>query len=152
MARFETKGMDALIETMESMGQTTGELAEKILMAGAEQIKQCWKKAAEMKKVKLTGQLIESIGYSRTPKKIGEILSIDIYPQGSSTYTEDKKTGKRIKRKKAVRNAEIAFVNHYGTTKHPGTHFIDLADDLSGPAVESETQRLLDEWIGENSK
>ena len=150
MARFRTEGLDELIDDLDRMGQTTGELAERILMAGAEQIKRAWKKSAEIHRLRLTGQLINSIGYPRTPKRVQDVLSIDIYPQGFSTYTISS-TGKKIIRKKPVRNAEVAFVNHYGTSKTPGTFWVDTADDLSGPLVEEEALRIYDEWLNENN-
>jgi len=147
MARFSTTGMTEIIEQMDKMGQTTGELAEKILFAGAEQIKQCWKKAAKMHGHIDTGQMFESIGYPKKPKKNSDILSIDIYPQGKERDTISKKDGHIIP---GTREAEKAFVLHYGTSKRPGSHWVDTADDLSGPAVEKESQRILDEWMGEN--
>ena len=149
MARFSTTGLDEIIDSMDKMGQTTGPLAQKMLFAGAEQIKIAWKKSATEHKLRLTDQMFNSIGYQRNPKKVGDILSIDIYPQGMSTYTKDEK-GKIFIRKTAVRNAEIAFIKHYGTKKHPGTHWVDTADDLSGPKVEEELQKIYDEWLKEN--
>jgi len=148
VARFRSEGLDELIEAMDKMGLTTGELAESMLFAGAEQIKKAWKKAAEIHRLKLTGQMIDSIGYPRKPKHIGDVLSIDIYPQGKSKFTETK--GKRYDRKKRIRNAEVAFINHYGTSKRPGTHFVDTADDISGPAVDAACTKLYDEWLKKN--
>lgn len=150
MARFRTEGLDELIADLDRMGQTTGELAERILMAGAEQVKRAWRKSADIHKLRLTGQLIDSIGYPRKPRRIRDLLAIDIYPQGMSTYTEDPKTGKRIERKKPVRNAEVAFINHYGTSKNPGSRWVDTADDLAGPTVEAEALRIYDEWLGQH--
>lgn len=149
MARFQTEGLDEIIESMEKMGQTTGPLAEKMLFAGAEQIKLAWKKSATEHRLRLTDQMFNSIGYSQKPNKAGDILSIDIYPQGLSTYTKDSK-GKIFIRKKAIRNAEVAFVNHYGTSTHKATHWVDTADDLAGPMVEEELQKIYDEWLKEN--
>lgn len=146
MAQFRTEGMDKLIEAMEYMGQTTGELAKKVLFAGAEQIKLAWKKSAKMHGHIDTGQMLDSIGYLRQPKKVSDILSIDIYPQGRERDTIRKKDGKIIK---GSRNAEKAFVLHYGTSKRPGSHWVDTADDIAGPLVEEETQRIFDEWLGE---
>jgi len=149
MARFETTGLDEIIESMGKMGQTTGALAEKMLFAGAEQIKLAWKQSANEHKLRLTDQMFNSIGYANKPNKASDILSIDIYPQGLSTYTKDTK-GKIFIRKKAIRNAEIAFVNHYGTSKRPGTHWVDTADDIAGPLVEEELQKIYDEWLEKN--
>lgn len=148
MARFETEGLDDLAFQLARMGESTGKLAHKILFAGAEEVKKAWKRAATEKGLHLTGQMINSIGYANEPKKGSDVLSIDIYPQGKSTYS--KKKGKTYIRKKSVRNAEIAFINHYGKSGNNGTHFVDYADDLSGPMVEEAVTEVFDRWLEEN--
>ena len=143
MARFRTDGIDGIIEQMKMLGELSGEVADQMLVAAAEEAKKSWKKAAEIHKLKLTGQLINSIGYPRKPKTVAGVRQIDIYPQGNSTYTIDK-TGKRVNRKKPVRNAEIAFVKHYGTSKVPGTFWIDTADRLSEQPVQEVMEEIFD--------
>lgn len=116
MARFDMSGLDAVIDDMISMGEQSGEAARAMLMAGAEQVKLAWQRAADEHGHRLTGALIGSIGYARQPKSIGDALAIDIYPQGSDH---------------GVRNAEKAFVLHYGTSKMQGSGWIDTADRYS---------------------
>jgi hypothetical protein len=77
--------------------------------------------------------MLESIGYPRKPKTAGDVRSIDIYPQG--------------KDRKGVRNAEKAFINHYGTKTKPATHFVDIADELSGPLVQAVYERIWEEFL-----
>ena len=96
--------------------------------------------------LKLTGQLIESIGYPRTPKTVGDVRTIDIYPQGNSTYTIGR-DGKKVKRKKPVRNAEVAFIKHYGTSKTPGTFWVDDADDMSQEPVQTIMEQIWDSHL-----
>jgi len=100
MARFKTTGLDATIRQMKELGELTGEIADKMLVAGAEEVKKAWKKSAERHNLRLTGQMMNSIGYPKKPTNISGIKTMDIYPQGKSTYTE--KDGKRIERKKAI--------------------------------------------------
>lgn len=149
MARFRTDGLDDLIADMTAMGESTGELADEMLMAGAEEVKQCWKFSAAMHGLKHTGDMIESIGYPRKPRNIHGIRSIDIYPQG--------------KDRKGVRNAEKAFILHYGTSgaKHraarkgkkykgpgiPAKHWVDDADDMAGDRVETKLYTIYDDWL-----
>ena len=64
-----------------------------------------------------TGAMIESIGYARPTAGIESAKSIDIYPQGVDG--------------KGVRNAEKAFILHYGTSKIPGSRWVDDADRYS---------------------
>lgn len=133
MARFRTKGIDELINTLISIGEGAGELADKMLLAGAEQVKISWEYAAAYHGHRDTGDLIDSIGYARKPQTISGVRKIDIYPQG--------------KDRKGVRNAEKAFVLHYGTSKKPGSRWVDMADDLSGPRVEIAMKKIYDEYL-----
>ncbi|NLW24754.1 MAG: hypothetical protein GXY91_05875, partial [Clostridia bacterium] len=65
--------------------------------------------------------------------KIGDLKEVDIYPQG--------------KDRKGVRNAEKAFVLHYGTSKLPASHWVDDADEMAGPMVEERLTKMFDEWL-----
>jgi hypothetical protein len=115
MARFDTSGIDDLIHDIENLNLTPDEQNE-ILMDGAEQVKKAWKFAAAAHELKDTGDMINSIGYAGKPKDVGGVKSVDIYPQG--------------KDRKGVRNAEKAFILHYGSSKIEATHFVDDADAL----------------------
>lgn len=131
MARFDMSGIDDMVREMRRLGEESGKAAEAVLMAGAEGVKKAWRMAAEEHNLRDTGDMIESIGFAREPKKIGDALSVDIYPQGVD--------------RKGVRNAEKAFILHYGTTNQnrPATHWVDDADryseDIAIPA-------MLDAW------
>ena len=138
MARFDTAGIDDIIQSLIQMGEGSGELADELLLAGAEEVKQAWKTAALQHGLKDTGDMINSIGYPREPKDINGIRSIDIYPQG--------------KDRKGVRNAEKAFIWHYGTSKRPGKHWIDDADKLSAPEVERVFTEKYDEFLQKEGK
>lgn len=133
MARFRTDGLDDIIEQMAAMGETTGELADEMLYAGAEEVREAWKESAEKHKHKDTGAMIESIDYSKAPKKINDIKSVDIYPRG--------------KDKKGVKNVEKAFILHYGSSRIKGSHWVDEADDLAGPKVDKRLGEIFDNWI-----
>lgn len=117
MARFDTSGLDETIREMRRMGEESGDVATAMLQAGAEEVKKAWQLAAEEHGLRDTGDMIASIGFSREPKDIGGIKSIDIYPQGTDRH--------------GVRNAEKAFILHYGTSKLAATHWVDDADRYS---------------------
>ena len=150
MARFDTTGIDDVLADMKRLGELTGPTADKMLMAGAEQVKQAWKQAAEKHKLRDTGEMIAAIGFPRKPKDAGGIKSIDIYPQGTD--------------RKGVRHAAKAFILHYGTAGSnsknaqrkrqkysdkrpgpgiPGTHWVDDADEMAAPLV---TQAMTEIW------
>lgn len=133
MARFRTDGLDDLMQEMMRMGEDTGPIADRILLAGAEVIRRCWKIAAESHGHRDTGDMIQSINYAKKPKTVKGLKTIDIYPQG--------------KNKNKVRNAEVAFILHYGSSKLPGSHWIDDADDMSAPEVESVASEIWNEEL-----
>ena len=77
--------------------------------------------------------MIASIGFARKPKEIGSIRSIDIYPQG--------------KDKRNIRNAEKAFILHYGTTKIRGSRWVDDADKISEQTVVPAMIRVWEQFL-----
>lgn len=133
MARFDTSGIDDILADMKRMGELAGPVADKMLMAGAEEVKESWRAAAKAHGHKDTGAMIESIGYPRAPKTAGDVRAIDIYPQG--------------KDKKGVRNAEKAFILHYGSSRIPASHWVDTADEMAGPRVQDAYEKIWDEHL-----
>lgn len=114
MARLEMSGLDELMDQMDRMKENTGPVARAMIMAGAREMKEAMKAAAEEHGHRDTGDMIESIGYAKEPTNLGEALAIDIYPQG--------------KDRRGKRNAEKAFILHYGTSKITGSHWVDDAE------------------------
>lgn len=133
MARFETDGLDDMIDAVLRMGKAGEAVGDDMLLAGAEEVREAWKESAEKHELKDTGDMIASIGYARKPKDVGGVRSIDIYPQG--------------KDRKGVRNAEKAFVLHYGTSRIKATHWVDDADEASGPKVQAAMERIYDDYL-----
>lgn len=133
MARFRVDGLDSLIDMMRKYDQTSGAIAEDVLMAGAGAVRDAWRRAADEKDHRVTGDMINSIGFPRSPKDIGGILTIDIYPQGKDS--------------KGIRNAEKAFILHYGSSKLPGSRWVDLADQYSEEMAPAAMQAVFDDYI-----
>lgn len=149
MARFEVEGLDALLDEMGRYDQLSGPTADKMLLAGAEEVKQAWKGEAERRQFKDTKAMINSIGFPRSTKRASDILSIDIYPQGTDA--------------RGVRNAEKAFILHWGTSSKstprrkrkkkfsgpgiPRTLWVDDADRASGPRVMDAFTRIWDAFL-----
>lgn len=133
MARFDVSGLDEVIRQMAELGELSGPVADRMLMAGAEQVRLAWQRSAQEHDHRDTGDMIRSIGYPRAPRDIEGVRAIDIYPQGTDG--------------KGVRNAEKAFILHYGTRRLPGSRWIDDADAYAGPLVQAEFERIWDEYI-----
>lgn len=133
MARFDTSGLDELIREMEHRGETSGEIAEAMVNAAVIEIRDAWKESAEEHGLRDTGAMIESIGFHQPVQRLGDVLYRDVYPQGTDG--------------KGVRNAEKAFIAHYGTRRQPATHWVDDADEKSGPKVEQRLTAIWGEYL-----
>lgn len=133
MARFDVTGLEDTIREMRRLGEESGDAARAMLQAGAEKVKGAWRKATEAHGLVDTGDMLESIGFARNPKKIGDMMSVDIYPQGTD--------------RKGVRNAEKAFILHYGTSSRPATRFIDDADAMSEAEAIPAMEEIWDRYI-----
>ena len=94
-----------------------------MLQAGAAVVADAWRDAIQSHGLIDTGDMLDSVApanlvNSSTEKKIA------VYPQGRD--------------RKGVRNAEKAFINHYGASRRKATHFVDDAETKAeGPAVEA---------------
>ncbi len=134
MAQFSTDGIDSIAEEMAWMGEAAGEVADEMLLAGAEEVKRAWKETAERHGYRETGDMIESIRADKAPKSdANDVRRISVYPRG-----EDRK---------GVRNAEKAFLLHYGTSKIHGSHWVDEADQDAGPMVQDVFEKIWDRHL-----
>ena len=137
-------GLNSVIDEMRRLGEDTGPVAESMIMTGAEEVRKAWEKSAIKHKYYegggkyATGDMIKSIGYPRKPQNIGDALGIDIYPQGVD--------------RKGVRNAEKAFILHYGTSKIDPSRWVDDADDYCKETVVPAMAKVWDEYISKKTK
>lgn len=133
MARFDTSGIDGIINEVIRLGKAGQEVGDKMLLAGAEKVEEAWKFAAGMHGLIDTRDMVDSVGFHRRPKNVGSIRTIDIYPQGTD--------------RKGVRNAEKAFIHHYGSSKHKATHWVDDADEKAGSDVQAVMEKVFDDFM-----
>ena len=134
MAQFSTDGIDQIAAEMAWMGEAAGEVADEMLLAGAEEVKRAWKETAERHGYRETGDMIESIRADKAPKSdANDVRRISVYPRG-----EDRK---------GVRNAEKAYVLHYGTSKIHGSHWVDEADQDAGPMAQDVFEKIWDRHL-----
>lgn len=133
MARLKITGFDELVKEMEERGEKTGQVADAMLFSAAEVAREAWRESAQSHGHKDTGQLIASIGYQRKIKEIGGAKNIDVYPQG--------------KDHKGVRNAEKAFILHYGTSRRTASHWVDDANAAAEPKIATTMRGIWEEYI-----
>jgi hypothetical protein len=126
-------GLDDTIRQMRRMGEQSGDVAKAMILAGAEGVKKAWRQAAEEHELRDTGDMIDSIGFPREPKQVGDVLTIDIYPQGTDRH--------------GVRNAEKAFILHYGKHGYAPTYWVDDADAASAPKVQARLEAMWADYL-----
>ena len=123
MALFEAEGFDELVADLKKNAELLDSAAPEMLQAGADVVADAWRDAIQSHGLIDTGDMLDSVApanlvNSSTEKKIA------VYPQGRD--------------RKGVRNAEKAFINHYGASRRKATHFVDDAETKAeGPAVEA---------------
>lgn len=130
MPELKYDGIKDVIKEMAELGERTGEGAHRMLRVAAERMKFEWIEMIDRYKFIASGEMREKVGYPRKPKEVEDVLSIDVYPQG-----KDSKTG--------VRNAEKAFILHYGRSNMNATHFVDHIVSSSSDEIE---QLMIQTW------
>jgi len=75
-----------------------------------------------------TGDMVAAIDYTIKPRRSSGIREAHIYPLG--------------KDKRGIRHAAKAFWRHYGTSKKPGTHWVDTADEEVAKTVPDKLWRI----------
>ena len=134
MARFNTEGIDDIINEMYRLGEGIGPVADEMCTAAAEEIRDAWKRTAEKHGFRANGDMIDSIGFVNAPTRASDVKAKDIYPIGVD--------------RKGVRNAEKAFLLHYGTSRIKAKYWVDEADDASAEPVEARIQEIWDRFNG----
>lgn len=135
MARMEMQAADEIVAMMRQIGEEAcGDVARRMVEAGAEEVKKAWKATAEKYGFVDSGEMIASIGSSAKDTGASGAIYRDIYPQG-----KDSKTG--------VRNAEKAFLLHYGTSAIKASYWVDEADEAAEAPMTEAMVRVWDEFL-----
>lgn len=123
MALFNGEGFDELLADLKQHGDLISTAAPDMLQAGAAVVADAWRDAIRAHDLIDTGDMIDSVGPSDLVNTSSE-KKIAVYPQGRD--------------RKGIRNAEKAFINHYGASRRKATHFVDDAETKAeGPAVDA---------------
>lgn len=123
MALFEAEGFDELVTDLKKNADLLDSAAPEMLQAGAAVVADAWRDAIQSHGLIDTGDMLDSVAPSNLVNSSTE-KKIAVYPQGRD--------------RKGIRNAEKAFINHYGASRRKATHFVDDAETKAeGPAVEA---------------
>lgn len=133
MARLKVEGLDEAVKQMKQLGEMSGRTADRMLLAGGEEMKTAWVNAINRFGHVDTGAMRRSVGYQKKPKEIFGGKRLEVYPRG--------------KDKQGTRNAEKAFVLHYGRSNMTASHFVDAAETDGEPKAAAAMLRVWDEFI-----
>ena len=129
MAQIDTTGLQAVLNDLRKLGEAAEPVAQVMTAAAAEEITAAWKQTAEEYGFRDTGAMIDSVGYPDGVQNMGGLFVADIYPQGKDA--------------RGTRNAEKAFILHYGSSRIKPSYWTDEADKRAGEPVQ---QRLEGIW------
>lgn len=148
MATVKTSGFNDLLDGLKEFGENIDEIADEMLDAGSEVAVEEWKNGIKQERHRIVNPrgkgYIEKTGYIDTgamekavksSKKKGKTIA-EIYPRG--------------KDKKGVRNAEKAYILHYGTSSMPGSRFVDKIDDKASPEVYDAMSKVMDNYMNKH--
>ncbi|MBD5145641.1 MAG: hypothetical protein HDT21_07030 [Ruminococcus sp.] len=139
MAKFSVSGIDGLAADLQRLGQLDNEeLVSDMLYAGAEVVAEEWIHGileATKPDGRGTGDMARSVAPTKGIKKIGDVSAKEIYPQG--------------KDRKGVRNAEKAFILHYGKSNanQPPTRFVDAVEESAEDKAVSAMEDVFNKFL-----
>lgn len=132
MANLRVQGLDELEKELQQFSGETEAIEAAMLEAGAEKLKEAWLYHILKKGHVDTGSMMDAVKASK-PRKGRGGTSVDVYPQG--------------KDQKGVRNAEKAFLLHYGWKDKPGNHFVDNIEQDAEEAVAETMEGVLNKYL-----
>lgn len=135
MAEIGFSGLDELMLSMEEISQIPDEVQDAMLNAQADVVTAAQKAKARAYGVQDTGLVISSIKKGKPKRKKG-VRVIYITPSGT-----------RRRGKQTVRNAEIAFLNEYGTKHQRARPFIRDANEASAEAATAAAMQVYDKYL-----
>nr|DAR14798.1 MAG TPA: hypothetical protein [Caudoviricetes sp.] len=138
MANFHVQGIDGLAKGLELLGQKTGPMAEDMLHAGALILIGTWNRVIIARGHVETGAMLRSVKATKPKINKDGNLEIQVYPQGAE---------RKEHRKKPVRNAEKAFVLHYGWKSKKGDHFVDEIEESGTPKAIDAMEYIMSKEI-----
>lgn len=130
MAEFKAIGLDELAFSLQEIAEIPEDIQDEMLRAQGDIVAQAQRESAQRYGIKRTGTLIRSIkaGKVKLDKHGNRVLYVT--PVGS-----------RVRGGKKTTNAEIAFLNEYGTRRQRARPFMRDANERS---AEEATQAAAD--------
>ena len=132
MAEFGVTGLDDLMLSMQQIAEIPDDVQDEILNAQADVIVEAQKSKGHSYGVERTGVTLNSIKKSKPKSRKGSRV-VYVTPTGTN--------------KDGNRNAEVAFVNNYGTRSQKARPFITDANEMSAEQTTAAGAAVYDAWL-----
>lgn len=135
MAEFKAVGLDELSLSLQEIAEIPEDIQDEMLRAQGNIVAQAQRESAQRYGIQRTGTLIRSIkpGKVKLDKHGSRVLYVT--PVGS-----------RVRGGKKTTNAEIAFLNEYGTRKQRARPFMRDANERSAEAATQAAADIYYRW------
>ena len=132
MADFNTSGINEQLLGLMGLVNNLGRITGKMIRAARDELIDAWKDGIQKNGFIDTGAMYSSVG-GEIYNLGGEGRCTDVYPQGVDG--------------KGVRNAEKAFILHYGKPSMPASYFLDKVEKVGEEKANEVAQAILDEEL-----
>lgn len=135
MAEFKAVGLDELALSLQEIAEIPEDIQDEMLRAQGAIVAQAQRESAQRYGIQRTGTLIRSIkaGKVKLDKHGNRVLYVT--PVGS-----------RVRGGKKTTNAEIAFLNEYGTRRQKARPFMRDANERSAEAATQAAADIYYRW------
>ena len=135
MAEFKAVGLDELSLSLQEIAEIPEDIQDEMLRAQGNIVAQAQRESAQRYGIQRTGTLIRSIkpGKVKLDKNGSRVLYVT--PAGS-----------RVRGGKKTTNAEIAFLNEYGTRRQRARPFLRDANERSAEAATQAAADIYYRW------
>ncbi len=135
MAEFKAVGLDELALSLQEIAEIPEDIQDEMLRAQGDIVAQAQRESAQRYGIQRTGTLIRSIkpGKVKLDKHGNRVLYVT--PVGS-----------RVRGGKKTTNAEIAFLNEYGTRGQRARPFMRDANERSAEAATQAAADIYYRW------
>lgn len=135
MARFSVSGLKDFSDRLKAAGDGSEQMSRDMLAAGAKVLVSTWKDVIQRRGLVDQKDMINSVKAKKPAYGKDDELAVEVYPLGVD--------------EKYVRNAEKAFLHHYGYKSVDATHFVDEIEKEAAPLIEAAMEKIADEYLKE---
>lgn len=135
MAEFRAVGLDELALSLQEIAEIPEDVQDEMLEAQGAVVARAQRESAQRYGIQRTGTLIRSI-------KAGKV-KLDKHGSRVLYVTP---TGSRVRGGKKTTNAEIAFLNEYGTRRQKARPFMRDANERSAEAATQAAADIYYRW------